>query len=375
MLEAMTGGGSIAARVSRAEALQVPAVLRSRDLIAGTLGSLPHHVHDPQHREVTETYLMTGNIDPDIPNSVVLAQTYEDLFFEGIAWWRVIKRGWHGYPVEARHIPVAAVHVAAINWVPSEGWISEDWMIPEDGQVFIDGIPVDDSEIIRFDSPKPPFLRHAARAIRTALLLDQAASMYVKEPLPLGYFAPREGVDPGEDVDIQKVLDDWETARQTRAWGYVGAALTANTLQWSPEQLQMHDARQHAVLEVARAAGIDPEDLGVWTTTRTYQNATDRRLDLVDFTLAPFTAAVEDRLSMRDVLPRGYSSHIDFTGFTRADFKGRMEGYKLALEIGTYTVEEIRAAEGRPMGATPETTAVETPSMSRERRLRSVGER
>src|SRR5918996_2961442 len=55
MLEAMTGGGNIAARVSRDVALQVPAVLRARNLIAGTLGGLPHHVHDPKRNKVTGT--------------------------------------------------------------------------------------------------------------------------------------------------------------------------------------------------------------------------------------------------------------------------------------------------------------------------------
>jgi len=364
MLEAMTGGGSIAQRVTRAEALQVPAVQRARNLIAGTLGSLPHHVHDPKRREVPSTYLMNGNIDPDIPNTVVLAQTYEDLLFESMSWWRVTQTGWHNYPIHARHIPIEAVHVAPVGWVPSEGWVSADWMIPEDGQIFIDGIPVDDSEVIRFDSPNPPLLRHAARAIRSALQLDKTAALYAKEPLPLGYFAPREGVDPGDDEEIQEILDNWEIARSQRAWGYIGAALEGKTLQWSPEQLQLAATRQHAVLEIARAAGIDPEDLGVSTTSRTYQNGVDRRLDMIDFTLAPYAAAVQDRLSMRDLLPRGYSVHVDYTGFTRADFKGRMEGWEIATRIGVYTTEEARASEGRPVDVTPESTAAELPSMS-----------
>src|SRR5690606_35077562 len=52
MQEAMTAGGTLERRISRAEALQVPAVMRARNLICGTLASLPHVVIDPQRREV-----------------------------------------------------------------------------------------------------------------------------------------------------------------------------------------------------------------------------------------------------------------------------------------------------------------------------------
>lgn len=346
----------IARRISRREALQVPAVMRARNLICGTLATLPLRYHGPDRRAVP--WPLFHQPDPDIPTSVVWAMTYEDLFFEGVAWWRVMAFGWHGYPVEARHVPVEAVHVAGTPSLPSQAQITPDQPIPVDGQVFIDGIPVPDREIIRFDSPNPPFLIHAARAIRTCLKLDKAADLYSDDPLPLGYFTPAEGADPlssdpgsaddGTDrSEVDVVLDEWELSRRRRAWGYVGA-LKAETLQWNPEQLQLADQRQHAVLEIARAAGVDPEDLGVSTTSRTYQNSEQRRQDLIDFTLGAWVSAVQDRLSMRDVAQRGYKARIDFGGFLRGDTKTRMETYKVGLEVGAYTEDEIRELEDRP---------------------------
>ena len=162
-----------------------------------------------------------------------------------------------------------------------------------------------DNQIIRFDSPNPPLLVHAARAIRTCLILDMTAAGYSERPVPLGYFTPREGMRPKEDKEtIEGILDSWEEARRRRVWGYVGAALEVKQLQFNAEQIQLAEQRQHAVLEIARAAGVDPEDLGVSTTSRTYQNAEQRRQDLIDFTLAAYMSAVEQRLSMGDV-PRG----------------------------------------------------------------------
>jgi HK97 family phage portal protein len=209
---------------------------------------------------------------------------------------------------------------------------------------------VPDNQVIRFDSPNPPLLVHAARAIRACLALERAAARYADEPLPLGYFAPKEGHRVDESPDkITALLDKWEMMRSRRVWGFVGQALEAKVLQFNAEQIQLAEQRQHAVLEIARAAGIDPEDLGVSTTSRTYQNAEQRRLDLLDFTLAHYMTAVEQRLSMGDILPRGYRAKVNLDGFLRSDTKTRMETYKIGSEVSAYLPDEIRELEDRPV--------------------------
>jgi len=349
LLQVMTGGGNIAPRISRDEALQVPAVLRARNLICGSLGTLPIRVHGPDRRTVTDTTYLVPQPDPDIAPSVTMAMTYEDLFFESVAWWRVTKWGWHGYPIEGRHIPVGSVHVAPTgSLLPSQSQVSPDEPFPVDGQVYIDGRPVGDHEVIRFDSPNPPLLRHAARAIRTCLLLDSTAALYAKDPQPLAFFTPAEGAEQLTDDEIQDELDKWEAARSQRATGYLNAALKWNTAGWSPEQLQLADARQHAVLQIAIAAGVDPEDLGVSTTSRTYANREQANQDRINMTLGAYVSAVQERLSMRDVLPRGYNAEIDFAGFLRGDSLTRNQSYEIGLRTGAWTREEIRVAENKP---------------------------
>jgi hypothetical protein len=353
MTQGMTAGGALAPRISRKEALQVPAVLRSRNLIAGTLARLPIHIRDKKRNIVSPTTLL-DQIDPDLPNVFTFAQTYEDLLFEGVSWWRVLEWGWHDFPTFATHIGVDRVHVS--GWVaPTNG------NGPPNARVYIDGRPVEDREVIRFDSPNPPLLIHAARAIRTCLQLDTTAGRYANEPMPLGYFTPKEGERPREDDNaVQGLLDKWEMARARKVWAYIGRAWDVKTLTFTAEQIQLADQRQHAVLEIARAAGVDPEDLGVSTTTRTYQNAEQRRRDLLDFTLAAYMSAVEQRLSMRDVLPRGYEAKVNLDGFLRADTKARMESYQIGKPVGAYTEEEIRVLEDRP-SLTPSERAANQP--------------
>lgn len=359
MTEAMTGGGALAPRISRNEALQVPAVLRGRNLICSTLAGLPLHVHGPQRRVVeTVEYLTNANIDPDVANIVTIANTIEDLLFEGIAWWRVTQFGQHGYPVEARWVPESHVHVHGTLGQPATARVSQDLLEPRDGRIFIDGVPVSSREVIRFDAPNPPLLQHAARAVRTCLLLDRTTAMYADEPFPLGALEPQEGAEPlssapgsasdgSQRSEVEELLDSWETARKRRAWAYL-QKVNLRELQWNPEQLQLADQRQHAVLEIARAMGVDPEDLGVSTTSRTYQNSEQRRQDLLDFTLSAYMTAVESRLSMRDVLPSGHRTKFNLDGFLRSDTRTRMETYQTGLNVGAYTQEEIRELEDRP---------------------------
>ncbi len=344
MKEAMTSGGSIAPRISRRQALQVPAVMRARNLICGTLARLPIHIRDKDRNIVSPTTLL-DQIDPDLPNVVILALTYEDLLFEAESWWRVLELGRHGFPTFAQHISTDRVYVSGVNLPATNGQVRAYG--PR--QVYIDGRPVPDEQVIRFDSPNPALLVHAARAIRACLNLDTAAASYADHPIPLGYFTPREGENPREDdATVDHLLDKWDEARKRRVWAYVGKAWEAKKLQFDAEQIQLSDQRQHAVLEIARAAGVDPEDLGVSTTSRTYQNAEQRRLDLVDFTLAHYMSAIEQRLSMRDVLPRGYRVKVNLDGFLRADTKTRFESHKIALDAGFETIDEVRELEDRP---------------------------
>lgn len=338
------------ARVTRAQAISVPAVKRARDLIAGTLGVLPVGVRNRRRETVTtgSAHALLSQPEPDVARTVTMTRTFEDMLFEGVSWWRITGFGWDGYPTKVRRLDPRSVNVRTNGRV----YVSSTTGIAQGHAEEY----VPDAELIRIDSPNDPLLVAGARAIRTALLLDKTAARYADEPLPLGYFAPRDGhEDPMNEEEVVALLDEWEAARRERAWGYVGAALEPHPLQWNPEQLQLAKQRDHAVLEISRIAGVDPEDLGVSTTSRTYANAEQRRLDLLDFTLAAYVGAFESRMSMNDVTPDGYTVRFEYAGFLRSDTKTRMETYKIGREVGVYDDERIAEIEGIPV-ARPQPT-------------------
>ncbi|WBQ02947.1 phage portal protein [Kribbella sp. CA-293567] len=329
-----------APRISRREAIQVPAVKRSRDLIAGSIGQLPLNVYDSERVQLVNDLLPQP--ERNRGRTVTLTATVEDLLFERIAWWRVVERTWEGYPRFVRRVDPCRVDV------------DED-----KGEVRIDGETVPDRDLIRFDSPNDALLIAGARAIRTCLRLDAAAARSAESPMPQGVFTPAEGADPvavpteddpdpDDDAAIREMLNAWKTARQAGADAYLPASLKYNPLSWNPKDLQLAEARQHAVLEIARVAGVDPEELGVSTTSRTYANQFDRRKAFIDFTLGSYLRAIEDRLSMGDVTKRGNYVRFNLDAFLRSDTLSRWQSYKVGLEVGAITRPEIRDLEDKP---------------------------
>jgi HK97 family phage prohead protease len=327
-----------APKVPRREAIQVPAVKRGRDLIAGEVGGIPFRLVDTENVEHVSSLLTQP--ERNRARSITMTRLVEDLLFEGIAYWWTRERDYRNYPAYVWRVDPG-------SQVDAEGYLHVN--MPNGNEV-----KVPPRDYIQFDSPTDGILDAGARAIRTYLKLSAAADRYADSPLPQGYFTPMPEADPDE-ADIPEFLDDWTKARQTRADAYVPGALDYKTLQWDPEKLQLDAARSAAVVEIGRVLGIDPEDLGVSTTSRTYQNSQDRRISKINESIGMYVSAIQERLSMPDVTPRGYRILADFNGFLRADDLSRFKVYQLGIAMGIYDRNAVAEREGlpRPMFAMP----------------------
>ncbi len=332
-------------RVTRLEALAVPAVTRGRDMICG-LSTLPVQTIE-QARNVVETELLDGNIDPDVPDVVTFAQTYEDLLFESSSYWLKTAYDAYGYPTACRHLDFASVSAQPPAGVQPHPLPSG---VDPRSVYWVEGKPVEKSRIIVFHSPNRPLLTTGARTIRRAVALDKAAELYAENPRPQDFFTPADpNADPGDDEKINKAITAWGVARRKRITGYVPAALKYNQVtQPTPADLQLVQLQDKATRDVANLIGVDPEDLGISTTSRTYQNDTSRRQDRINDVLSIFAAAVAGRLSMDDVTWPGRKVRIGFDAYLRADPLTRAQVDDIRLRQGTITVDEIREREGQP---------------------------
>jgi len=334
-----------AARLTRSEAIQCAAVKRARDIVAGTIGALPLNYLSPEFEAQPNPLL--SQPEEAVPRSVTMTQTLDDLLFEARAFWRVTERDPDGWPVKVRRLEARSVDVRDEQKV----YVRRDGSNQGSAWEF-----VPDEDLIRFWSPNDPLLVAGARAIRTLLRLDAAASRYAEAPMPSGMFSPMEGADSddilqGEEVD--EFLADWEAKRRARATAYVGGSIKFEPLQWDPASLQLVETREGAVRDIARLVGISAEDLEVSTTSRTYLNAVQKQQELVNYTLAGYISAVQDRLSMGDVSAEGFTARFDLGGLVRADELTRVQTYQAAVALGLYSLETAQKREQVPPNEAP----------------------
>jgi len=357
ILEAWGGNGTSAPRVSREMALCIPSIKRIRDLIAGTIGMLEFwELTNPGNKPVSSELLEQP--EEDVPRSVTMARTAEDLLFEEIAWWRITKYTAEGWPAHVVRLDPRSVNVQQNGRV---------YVNSRTGQAQGQAMEwVKDSELIRFDSPNPGMLKYGAGVIRDAAAIAASVSRNVKSPVPMGYLSPREqpGEDPVDPPDTDEIVEQWEDAVARRAVPYLNGAIVFNKIQWTPAELGLNEAKESNILELARLGGVDPEELGVSTTSRTYANSEQRRLDLIDFTIRGYITALQDRLSMLDVTMAGRKVRAQYEGFLRSDTKTRMETYKIGREVGVYNDERIARIEEIPSATPPAPPAPVTPQPS-----------
>lgn len=354
-------------KIGRPQALTVPAVRRGRNMICA-ISTLPLQAVDENNR-VQRRPLFT-QLDNNTANVVVLAQTLEDLLFDAVAWWRVVGFDVDGYPSRVqRYAPDQVTLQPPADY--QRGLLPSG--LATEGVVWMEGHAVPFAEVIRFDSPNPGLLSDDT-TIRRAIALNEAAGLYASSPRRRGYFTPTEGADPADDDTVIGILDDWKKSSQERVDGYVPAALTYNAIQDStPAELQLVQMQERVTLDLANMLGIDPEDLGVNTTSRTYQNATDRRRDRINDTLAPYMRAITDRLGMPDVTRDGMTVRFWLDDYLRADPKTRAEVQQIYHGMGATDAAEIRDEEGRPPRTiTPPGAATENAAALAPRRVPSI---
>lgn len=342
-IEAEQYGTELLPIVTRDEALSVPGVMRARNTIC-SIAALPLKTYDKDWKEVDNP--LFRQIDPTRTNIATLADTFEDLLFYKYAYWRILERGFDNYPTSAEYV---AYHR-----------VSEQ---EENGRITIriDGKLVPWTDIRKFEAPNPGFLKHGGRVVKRALDLDTTAAKFANNPRPLDYFTPDLDVDPLDDGGIRVFLRKWRNWLRYNVTGYVPAGMKyVSVEQPTPAELQLIEAQKQVGLSIANMTGLDPEDLGINVTSRTYFNADQRRQEKINDVLNPYMRAVTDRLSMGDTTKRGYQVLFDISDYMRADAKTRAETQLAYHAAGLLTDDEIREDERRP-ALPPRQQAIKAP--------------
>ena len=334
-----TWGQDLVGPISRAEAMSVPAMARARNLICGVIATIPMELFDKKTGEKLSNQLPWVD-QPDYrqPRSITIASTVDSLLFHPVAYWEVIKEYSDGRPADM-------------------AWVSNDRVSAKlkERNTVVDFYTVDGnprpmngvSSLITFQSiAGDGVLTTGAQTLRSAIDVQKAAAIAAQTPQATGHLK-----NTGADLTPEKVAElkaTWKSNRQANAVSYLTSTLDFIPNTFSPAEMLYTEAIQYFATQIARLCNLSGYLLDAEVTkSMTYQNVIDERKNFVDFTLRPFIASIEDRLSMDDICPRGQMVRfaIDET-FLKSDPITRLTVIEKMLTLGLIDLPEAKEMEG-----------------------------
>jgi len=322
---------------TRALAMSVPSVARARNIICGTIGSLPLTTFNRITGEYVDPHRVINQPDPRVAGFVVYCWLAEDIWLYGAGYGQVLEMysATDGGRVRAwtRIRPTRVSVDTEVQTDTITGYKVDGKAVP------ISGV----GSIIRFDGPDEGLLHRAGKTIQAAVYLENAAVNYAKEPAPTMVLKSN-----GTNLTAERIsslLSAWKTARQSRSTAFLNADVDLKEFGFDPKSMQLAEARQYVALELARACGIPAYFLSAEQTSMTYSNAVTERRSLVDFSLRPILKAIEERLSLPDFVPNPVMTRFALDDFLRGNALERAQVYEILNRIGAMSVEQIQREE------------------------------
>lgn len=174
-------------------------------------------------------------------------------------------------------------------------------------------------------------------------LRDYAGNWFTSAGVPTGVLKTNAMLNK---ADADEVTANWHNKQQNRQVAVLGNGFEYQQIALSPRDALFTEVQDQQVQAVARLFGVPARLLltSVPGASDTYTNLQDENQVFYRHTLMAYTDAITDALS--NCLPRGNRVEFDFEHLFKADVAARYNYYKVAIEAGILTPEEVRTKEG-----------------------------
>lgn len=347
----MFGGiNNYASAIDRQNAMSVPAVAQCRNLIAGTIAGIPLEVYSESSGEEILSPSWVKQPDLRAPRSVTIAWTVDSLLMYGVAYWRVTEV----YADDNRP--------ARFEWIQNNRVTTKlDKFSQEVEYYMINNVRVPESgvgSLVTFQAFDQGILLRAGRTIQSAIDIEKAANVASQTPMPSGYLK-NTGADL-PDAQIQGILATWKNARQNRSTAFLTSTLDYTPVQFSPSEMTYNDSAEELAAQIARVCNVPATMINAERMrSNTYQNVLDARKEFFAYTLQPYINAIEDRLSLDDLTPRGQvvKFAVEET-FLRANPEDRLAVIEKLLQLQLIDLNQAKEMEGLTPDGSNESDAV-----------------
>ena len=320
---------AMVSRVSRYDAMTVPSVARARNLICGTVASIPLEYYNKRTGEVIAPPRWISQLSKSQPSFVTLTWIVDSLLFYGVAYLLVTER----YAEDGRP--------SSFEWVAnSRVTFTTDLEGMFVTQYYVDLSPVNMNDIVTIQGFDEGVLERGGRTIQSAIDVERAAATNSANPQPSG-FLKNSGADlpPNE---VQGLIAAWKRARQNNSTAYLTSTLDYNPVSFSPKDMMYDSAIQTLSTQVARTMNVPAYLLSSEAnTSMTYSNIQDERKQFFALSIEPYVQAIQARLSMDDISTSGHEVRFAvFDTFLKQDPMAELAVIEKMLSLGLITTEQ-----------------------------------
>lgn len=320
---------AIMPRIGRKEAMSVPSVARARNLICGTVASIPLEYYKKSTGEVIAPPRWINQLSKTQPSFVTMTWICDSLAFYGVAYLLIVER----YSEDGRP--------SAFEWVANNRVTFttdvEGIMIK---QYYVDAKPISMNDIVTIQGFDEGVLERGARTIQSAIDVERAAAVNSANPQPSG-FLKNSGADlpPSE---VQGLIAAWKRARQNNSTAYLTSTLDYNPVSFSPKDMMYDSAILTLSTQIARVMNVPAYLLSSETnSSMTYSNLQDERKQFYSMSIEPYIQAIQSRLSMDDISTSGHEVRFAvYDTFLKQDPMIELQVIEKMLTLGLITTEQ-----------------------------------
>jgi HK97 family phage portal protein len=309
--------------------MSVPSVARARNLICGTVASIPLEYYNKRTGEVMAAPRWINQLSKNQPSFVTINWIVDSLLFYGVAYLRVTER----YAEDGRP--------SAFEWIANSRVTYttdlEGIMIT---QYYVDIQPIDMNDIVTIQGLDEGVLERAGKTIQAAIDINKAASISAATPMSSGILR-----NTGADLppaEVSGLLSAWKRSRQNNSTAYLTSTLEFQSTQFSPKDMMYNEAIQNLSTEIARAMNVPAYYLSAdQNTTMTYANVTEERKQFYALSIEPYIQAIQTRLSMDDISTSNHEVRFAvFDTFLKNDPLVELQVIEKLLTLGLITTEQ-----------------------------------
>jgi HK97 family phage portal protein len=319
-------------RISRHDAMTVSSVARARNLICGTVASIPLEYYNKKTGEVIAAPRWINQLSKNQPSFVTLSWIVDSLLFYGVSYLLVTER----YAEDGRP--------SAFEWVANTRvTFDTDIYGLHVTQYFVDATAVSMDDIVTIQGFDEGVLDRAGQTIRAAIDVNRAAAIGASTPMASGILK-NSGADL-PPAEVSGLLAAWKRSRQNNSTAYLTSTLDFQPIQFAPKDMMYNEAIQNLSTEVARAMNVPAYYLSAdQNTTMTYANVQDERKQFYALSLEPYIQAIQTRLSMDDISTAGHEVRFAvFDTFLKNDPLVEIQVIEKLLTLGLITTEQAMA--------------------------------